>query len=157
MNHLMERDTAAHDLAEVRKLIDSMNSLVNQQQQQQQRQQQELLKQQQQQQQQQEQKRTEEELQKASDKYPGEPSHDPSALGTTSPRSHTFSPPPAPSPSTSLPNAATTTKLPPLTQNNAAAFLAAMAAAAAAANSQHTAQPSFPTATDNNQPSAQSP
>src|SRR5690242_14661205 len=48
MNYIMERDTMAHDLAEVRKLIDSMNSLVNQQQQQQQRQQQIQLQQQQQ-------------------------------------------------------------------------------------------------------------
>ncbi|KAI8335485.1 hypothetical protein BC941DRAFT_430458 [Chlamydoabsidia padenii] len=139
MNYLMERDTAAHDLAEVRKLIDSMNSLVNQQQQQQQqqqKQQQEQLKQQQQQQDQ-EQKRNEQELLKqqrstTTDKYPAE-----TTSGTT-PRIH---------------NSLPANKLPPLTQDNAAAFLAAMAAAAAAAaaNSQQQQQQQSSQATTTHQ------
>ncbi|CAO3598702.1 unnamed protein product [Absidia cylindrospora] len=164
MNYLMERDTAAHDLAEVRKLIDSMNSLVNQQQQQQQKQQQEYqLKQQQelelkqkqqhqQQQQQQQQQRHEPTMPSisstSSNEYPCK-QNTKSATATASNSTGTTQASPS-SPTTTVAaqqqqnqvQASVSNKLPPFTQDNAAAFLAAMAAAAAASQQQNTQTPS---------------
>ncbi|KAI8099114.1 uncharacterized protein BX664DRAFT_320437 [Halteromyces radiatus] len=120
----MERDTAAHDLAEVRKLIDSMNSLVNQQQQQQQKQQeferqQELERRQELEKQELEKQELEKPRMQQQQEYPNSSISKPSS----SPPTPAFN---------------DTNKLPAFTPDNAAAFLAAMAAAAAAAASNNT-------------------